>query len=132
MRRVDRWGHEWAAAVIDDTFQPRGEWSGINAVERILRDPGIATGMPEHKVLWWPKNRRVSLMSKAAHQLTPTEITLLVVHWGTVLNDDGTRFTKKNLAQNSSISVSRYHDIVRGAKVKLSRILAGWDKNGIG
>lgn len=129
MKRVDRWGIEWAESVIADSY--KSNYSGINVVERILRDPGITTDLSQHKVLWWPKNHKVARVSKAVHQLTPIERIVLIVHWGHVLNDDGTRFTKKDLAQNSSISVSRYHDINGGARAKLSRILKDYDKNGI-
>jgi hypothetical protein len=128
MRRVDRWLTDWAESVIADTY--RSDYSGINVVERILRDPGITTDLSQHKVLWWPKNKRVSWVSKAAHQLTPTERIILIIHYGHVLNDDGTRFTKKELAQNSSISTSRYLSIKGAARRKISRILDGYDKNG--
>ena len=128
MKRVDRWGIEWAESVIADSF--KSNYSGTNVVERILRDPGISTDLSQHKVLLWPKNRKVARVSKAVHQLTPLERIVLIIHWGHVLNDDGTRFTKKELAQNSSISVSRYHDIKRAARAKLSMILKDYDEHG--
>ena len=130
MRRVDRWLTDWAESVIDDVHA--SNYSGINVVERILRDPGISTDLSQHKVLWWPRNKRVARVSKAAHQLTPIDRVILVVHYGHVKNDDGTRFTKKDLAQNSSISVSRYHDIKRAARDKIAGILDSYDENGVG
>jgi hypothetical protein len=126
---VDRWGIEWAESCISDAY--KSNYSGINVVERILRDPGITTDLSQHKVLWWPKSWRVGRVSKAVHQLTPLERIVLIIHWGHVLSDDGTRFTKKELAQNSSISVSRYHDIKRTARAKLSMILKGYEEIGI-
>ena len=125
MRRVDRWLSDWAESVIEDVNA--SNYPGINGVERILKDPGVATDTSRHKVLWWPKNRRVAKVSKAAHQLNSIEIIVLVIHYGFVLNDDQTRFTKKDLAQNSSISVSRYHQIRKAARRKISKILDSYD-----
>lgn len=121
MRRVDRWLGDWAEAAMADSLA--SNFSGISVIERILRDPGIATGLNQHRVLWWPKNRRVAKVSRAAHQLSPIERIVLIVHYGFVKNDDGTRFTKKELAQNSSISVPRYHEIKKSARQKIADIL---------
>ncbi len=126
MRRVDRWLTDWADSVIADVNV--SNYPGINGVERILKDPGVATDTSRHKVLWWPRNRRVAKVSKAAHQLNSIEIIVLIIHYGYVLNDDQTRFTKKDLAQNSSISVPRYLDIKKAARAKISRILNSYDK----
>ena len=126
MRRVDSWLHDWAETVIGDCN--KSNLSGINVVERILKDPGVATDISQHKVLWWPKDRRVARVSKAAHQLTPTQVIILVIHYGHLLRDDGSKFTKKHLAQNSSISVPLYHDIKKVARAKISRILDGYDQ----
>ena len=136
MRRVDRWLGDWAESVIVDTY--RSEYGGINAVERILRDPGVATVLSQHKVLWWPhrknhisaeRHKALSWTYKAAHQLTPIEIIVLIIAYGYVKNDDGTRFTKHELAQNSSISVSRYHDIKKAARAKMQGILDSYEEN---
>lgn len=121
MSRIDSWLVDWAESVIDDTY--KSNYSGINVVERILHDPGVATGQGAHRVLWWPKNRRVAKISKAAHQLTPIERICLIIHYGHVLNDDKTRFTKHNLATYSSIGVRRFNTIRKKAKTKLSKII---------
>ena len=126
MRRIDRWLHDWAETVIEDAN--KSNLSGINTVEKLLKDPGIATDISQHKVLWWPKNRRVARISKAAHQLCSTEIVILVIHYGIVLNDDQSRLTKKDFAKVTGISVSRFHDIKRVARAKISTILDGYDK----
>jgi len=129
MSKVDRWGREWAVEVLVDIH--KSNYSSINVVERILRDPGIATDVSQHKILWWPKNRRVARVSKAAHQLTAVERIILIVHWGHVLNDDGTRLTKNHLAQKGAISVDKFLEIKDCARRKLSKILRGYDKNGV-
>jgi len=126
LRRVDRWLGDWAESVIADTY--KSYYSGINVVERILRDPGIATGKSQHKVLWWPKNRRVAKVSKAAHQLTPIERIVLIVHYGFVKNEDGTKFTKHDLAKTSSIDVSSFSSIRKTARKKIHELLEGYDE----
>jgi hypothetical protein len=129
VRRVDRWLTDWADSVIEDSY--KSNFSGINVIERILRDPGVSTDKGSSKVLWWPRNRRVARVSKAAHQLTPTEIVILVVHYGHVLNEDKSKFTKKDLAEQSSIGLRRYGEIQRNARNKISRILNTYDKIGV-
>ena len=126
MARIDSWLVEWAESVIEDTNSSC--YSAINVVERILKDPGISTDQGAHRVLWWPKNRRVSKISRAAHQITPIDRVVLIVHYGHVLNDDKTRFTKHDLAQRSSIGVRRFNDIRKKAKSKLSRIIDTYRK----
>ena len=121
MAKIDSWLEEWAESVIEDSY--KSHYSGINAVERILRDPGVATSQGSHRVLWWPKNPRVAKISKAAHQLTPIEIVCLLVKYGHVVDDNQNRFTPEHLATHSSIGLRRFKKIVREAKNKLSRIL---------
>ena len=129
MRRVDRWLTKWADAELE--LCHKSNYSGINVVERILRDPGIATDKSQDRVLWWPRNKAISRVSKASHQLTPTERIVLIIHYGFVKNDDGTRMTKKELSKCSSIDVARFGRILRDAKNKIIRILRGYDKEGL-
>ena len=112
---------EWAADLMRHVH--RGGYSGINAVERILKDPGISTKISGHVVLWWPKTRRIAKMSKAMHQVSPIEQIVLVVDSGHLLNDDRSVFTKAHLAKNSSLEVRRFNDFRKKAKAKLSSIL---------
>ena len=138
MTRVDRWITEWCERTLEDCNE--SGLSGINTVEKLLRDPGVATGQGGHKVLAWPhrkkriskaEHRRASWTSKAAHQLTPIERIILIIHYGHVLNDDGTRFTKFDLAKFSSVGVADYDRIRKKSKTKFSRILRGYHKNGV-
>lgn len=123
---MDSWLYEWAEFEIN--FMHQSNMSGINVVERLLRDPGRGTEIAEHKVLWWPKNRRIARISKASHQLTPTERIVLIIDYGTIRRDDGKRFTLKDLAKNSSVSLRRSRQIKKAAKNKISRILRAYDK----
>jgi len=138
MTRVDRWITEWCERVLIDANS--SNLSPINTVEKLLKDPGVSTGNSQHKVLWWPhrkkriskaEHRRASWTSKAAHQLTPIERIILIIHYGNVLNDDGTHFTKHDLAKCSSIGVRKYGNIQKEAKRKFSRILSGYHRNGV-
>ena len=137
MTRVDRWITEYVERVIADIG--RSNYSGINVVERILKDPGIATGQGSHRVLWWPHrkkriskaaHRRASWTSKAFHQLTPVEAVILIVHYGHVPKGDGSRFTKADLCANSSLTQERYLLIKKTASKKMSRILSSYHRNG--
>ena len=120
MAKIDSWLEEWAESVIEDSY--KSHYSGINAVERILRDPGVATAQGAHRVLWWPRNPRVAKISKAAHQLTPIEITCLLVKYGRVVDDNQNRFTPEHLATHSSIGLRRFKSIVKAARAKLIEI----------
>jgi hypothetical protein len=120
MAKIDSWLEEWAESVIEETY--KSNYSGINSVERILRDPGVATAQGAHRVLWWPKNPRVAKISKAAHQLTPIEIVCLLVKYGHVMDDNQNRFTPEHLATHSSIGLRRFKSIIKQARAKLIEI----------
>lgn len=114
---------EWASDVVRDMH--KSGYYGINIVERILRDPGVSSKGLRHKVLWWPRNHRIALVSKAAHQLEPMAQMCLVVKFGGMMRDDGKLFTKHDLAQYSSLEVRRFNKIVADAKIKLREIIKG-------
>jgi hypothetical protein len=124
--RIDSWLYEWAEQECKDIHE--SGISSINVVERLLRDPG-GTQIAEHKVLWWPKNRRVARVSKASHQLTPLERIVLIIDYGNIRREDQKRFTLKDLARYSSVSVRRSRVIKKAAKAKLSKILSGYDNS---
>ena len=137
MTRVDRWLVEYFERVIADAS--RSNLSGINIVAKLLHDPGIATGQAKDKVLWWPHrkkriskaaHRRASWTSKAAHQLTPTELVVLTVHYGHVPKPDGSRYTKADLCAESSLTQEKYLNIKKNAKRKMSKILSSYHRNG--
>lgn len=113
--------HEWATDLVDNMH--KSGFYGINIVEKILRDPGFSTKGMRHRILWWPKNKRIAAMSRAMHQIEPLAQVCLVVAFGRVLSDDGTVFTKHELAEYSSVEVRRFNGIVSNAKTKLREIL---------
>lgn len=123
MQRIDRWLIEWADQQIAETAD--SGYSGVNVVEKLLRDPGVAEGKSGHKVLWWPRNRRLSKMSKAMHQIDPVSKIILIVHYG-YLPHEGRKYTKHDLARESSIDAERFDELRKAARKKLTRTLDGW------
>jgi len=107
----------------------RSNYSGINVVEKILRDPGFSTGKSQHRVLWWPKNRRVAKVSKAMHQVGKLAQVILIIHYKGII-DDGVVFTKHDLAKYSSVEVRRFNNIRKKSKNKINHILDGYDRIG--
>jgi hypothetical protein len=126
MQKIDRWLVEWADLEIAGTAE--SGFSGINVVEKLLRDPGVVSGQSKDKILWWPKNRRMSKMSKAMHQLDAIEKLILVVHYG-FLPHEGRKYTKFDLAKESSIDVDRFAQIRRKARKKLIKALDFIDRD---
>jgi len=119
--RLDRWINEWASDLVYNLH--RSGFSGINVVERLLKDPGKSTRGCGHVVLWWPKTKRIAKVSKAMHRVSKIEQVVLIVDCDCILNEDNTIFTKHDLAKNSSIGVRKFNGLRRKSKNKLSEIL---------
>ena len=103
-------------------------FSGVNVVEKILSDPGFSTGGSQHRILWWPKTRRIAKVSRAFHHISPKERVIIIIHYKGILRDDHNIFTKHDLAKYSSIGVRRFDYYRRAAKSKLSRILDSYEE----
>ena len=116
-KRLDADIQEWAQSIVVDA--DRSGLSGINVVERILRNPGMATDTSPHRVHWWPKNRRIAKMSRAMHVLSKSEQIVLIIDSKEIFCDNGKVFTKYDLAKYSSVSVRKYHEYRNQAKKKL-------------
>ena len=121
-RKLDADILAWALDLMG--FARRSGYSSINAVERILRDPGVSTGTSDHKVLWFPRNRRISKISKAMHQIDRIDQICLIVESGALMDDDNRIFTMKDLAKNSTLSVGSARDRAKKAKRKLNFIIS--------
>ena len=126
-RKLDADIKEWATDVMRHVH--KSAFSGINAVERILRQPGNSTKGSNHRVLWWPRNRRISKMSKAMHQIDSVSQVCLIINAELILNDDNTIFSFRDLAKNSSLTVGRARGYVTKSKRKLRKILRGFGKS---
>ena len=112
---------EWAEDKVRDAS--KSGFSGINVVEKLLRDPGRSTSGGGHRVLWWPRNKRLAKMHKAMHQIDSISQICLIVEHGSLRDSEGRVFDKKALVQNSSLTVRGFNDRVREARSKLQRIL---------
>jgi len=108
---------EWAQSVVADA--DRSNLSGINVVEKILRDPGISSGGSPHRVHWWPKNRRIAKMSHIMHQIDRISQLILIIDAGVIGDDDQTTFDKYKLAKYSSVSVREFNKLKKKSRAKL-------------
>ena len=122
MQRVDRWLIEWAEQCIFEALW-RSELSGINVVEKLLRDPGVTTGTSGHKVLWWPKNHRISKISKAMHQIDPVSRVILIINYGFLPKEDGNKYTLSDLRRDSSLAMGEISAKKRKSRNKIKGLL---------
>ena len=123
MSKIDDLIDEWAWDVVRNMH--KSGYSGINVVEKILRDPGISTNISRDRILWWPRTKRIAKIYRAMHQIDPIDQICLIVNSGHVRADDGSVFDKYKLAKYSSLGVRRFNSIVKKNKLKLSEILRG-------
>ena len=120
-RKLDGLIYEWAAVQVKD--EARSCLSPINTVERILRDPGRSTGGSQHRVHYWPVNKRMSNMSWAMQRLSKLEHIILIIDSNVILGNDGMIYDKYWLAKNSSLTVREFNRYRKKSKAKLSAIL---------
>ena len=104
-------------------------FTGINVVEKLLHDPGISTQGSQHRVLWWPKNKRIAEMSRAFHYVIPLARACLIVEYGKILKDDGWILTKKEFCANSEYSCALFDVYIKHAKKQLRYILKTYEKS---
>ena len=116
---------EWAEDIVNNLH--KSGYRGINVVEKILRDPGFSTKGSKHRILWWPRNKRIAKVSKAMHQVDPISQVCLLVEHGGILKRDGNVFEKHDLAKTSSVTVRRFNKIVKRSTTKLLQILKGYE-----
>jgi hypothetical protein len=112
---------QWAQDVVRNVH--KSGFSGINVVERILKDPGVATDASKDRILWWPPNRAVARISRAMHRIPVRAQICLIVDSCHILKEDGNIYSEKDLARESTLTVSEIRKYVREAKAKLRRIL---------
>ena len=120
MKRIDALIAEWAEDVVMRSYE--SGFPGINVIERILRDPGIATGGSKHKVLFWHRNKRIAMVSRAMHRIDPIAQICLIVRYGGILKEDGTVYTKHDLVKESSLTLRRFNELVRSSRKQLQEI----------
>jgi hypothetical protein len=129
MKKLDFWLTEYCEHQVN--IMHRSGYSGVNIIEKILKDPGIATGSSKHRVLWWPKNKRIAQMSRAMHQISPYSRLCLVVEYGRIVQQkNGQILTKKEFCAKRGHSCAFFDECVRDAKNKLRVILRGYTEGG--
>jgi len=112
---------EWCRDQVNNAYS--SDFSGINVIEKILRDPGMSTDGSRDRVLYWPRSKRIARISRAMHQVDPISQVVLIVASGHIINEDGTVFSKHMLAKRSSLTVRRFNELRKKAKLLLSSIL---------
>ena len=127
---------EWARDVVLNSrkgplLTPRlSGFSGINVVERLLKNPGISVRGIGHAVLWWPsrsksaeKRKRMATIYRAMHQIDSISQICLIVDAKRILREDGNIFTVWDLKRNSSLTVGEIRERISRAKRTLRKIL---------
>ena len=126
MRNLDSLLVEYCEHLVN--VMDRSGFSGINIIEKILKDPGISTLGSKHRALWWPKNKRIAEMSRAFHYVMPNARVCLVVEYGRVLKEDGWILTKKEFCADQGSSCALFDSYVKVAKKQLRYILRVYKK----
>jgi len=125
--KIDSLLKEWAYDQVRTLH--RSGYSGINIIEKILKDPGIATRGSKHRVLWWPKNKRLAKVSRAMHRISQRGQVCLVVEYGEIVKpDDGQILTKQEFSRFLGISSRKFDEEVRNAKNKLYQLSITYKK----
>ena len=123
MQRVDRWLIEWAEDEIRQSNM--SNLSGINVVEKLLRDPGMATGKSKDRILFFHRNPRIAAISRAINRAEIDNLTkiILIVDYGYIAKEDGKRFKINDLVRNSSLTMSECRAKKRDARRKINSLL---------
>ena len=105
----------WAREKVSTLH--RSGYSGINIIEKILRDPGIATGGSRHRILWWPRSKRLAKMSRAMHRVSQRGQVCLVVEYGEIVKpNNGQILTKQEFSRYLGISVKIFDKNIKKAR----------------
>jgi len=124
---------DWARQVVRD--MNKSCHPSINPVERILRDPGIATRGARHRALWWPiwypdrRYNRNTRLRKAICQLPSRYRICLVVKYGGLLNDDKSLLTKRDLCAFCALKQGDFDIYVKKSKKIIRGILRGYEES---
>jgi len=130
MNKYKHWISEWAHDLMRQADLADYGYSDVNVVERLLRDPGRAP-RAESKVLWWPRNRGIAAVSRAAHCLTNLEQTVLVIHYKAVLTDDNKIYTKHNFLRDFGVELDRFNKILRGAEKRIIEKIKSYERESV-
>ena len=105
----------WAEDQVNTMH--RSGFHGMNIIYKILKDPGISTGGSRHRILWWPKSKRIARMSKAMHQVSQRGQLCLLVEYGKIVKlHDGQILEKAEFSRFMGFGCKCFD-----ANVKISR-----------
>ena len=123
MRNLDSLLVEYCEHLVN-TYHRCG-YSGQNIIHRILKDPGISTQGSKHKILYWPRNKRIAKMSRAFHHLDAMQQICLIVRFGRIVDpDNGQVVDDVTFAQDQpGMTLPIFHKNIRSAKYKLAEVL---------
>jgi len=111
---------EWCRDQVNNAYS--SDFSGINVIEKILRDPGMSTDGSRDRVLYWPRSKRIARISRAMHQVDSISRVCLIVDSGHLMKEDGNSFTLNDLKKNSSLSVGDMRYRIKESKRKLREV----------
>jgi len=123
MRNLDSLLVEYCEHLVN-TYHRSG-YGGQNIIHKILQDPGISTLGSRHKILWWPKNKRIFKMGRAFHHLDIMQQMVLIVNYGRIVDPDNGQIVDDVCFSRDQpgMTLRRFHKVRRSAKFKLARIL---------
>ena len=122
MRTLDSLLVEYCKEVADTMY--RSDYSRENAIHRMKFNPGISTQGSRHRILWWPRNRRIAKMSRAFHHLDVMQRMCLIVEYGKIVDpDNGQIVIPLDFALDHGFGLRKFNNNVRESKTILSRIL---------
>ena len=86
MRNLDSLLVEYCEHLVN--VMDRSGYSGQNIIHKILKDPGISTQGSRHRILWWPRSKRLYKMGRAFHHLDIMQQMCLIVQFGRIVDPD--------------------------------------------
>ena len=123
MRTLDSLLVEYCEHLVN-TYHRCG-YSGQNIIHKILNDPGISTQGSRHKILWWPRNKRIFKMGRAFHHLDSLQQMCLIVFYGRIVDPDNGQIVDAAMFSRDQpgMDLREFNSNISDAKTKLSTIL---------
>ena len=123
MRTLDSLLVEYCEHLVN-TYHRSG-YSGQNIIHKILQDPGISTQGSRHRVLFWPKNKRLFKMGRAFHHLDIMQQMILIVFYGRIVDPDNGQIVDDLTFSRDQpgMNLRKFQQIRRSALTKLLIVL---------
>ena len=120
-KKLDDLLKEWAYDRGRTMHRPG--YSGINILEKLLRAPGIATRGSRHRILYWPRSKRLGKMERAMHRISQRGQCCLIVQYGDIVKpEDGQILTKQEFSRFLGISVNKFDKNITDSRNTLINI----------